>query len=115
MSHCQLVGGHVWPIFVFPAGRQELIPVRPRFGDCLAGHIWTIDESLDKVMGLEAGEAAWLARLAAGGSLETATGSALAVEPGFDLNACLQRHLQRTTLVDAMPPGPGDGDHTTPH
>lgn len=68
-----------------------------------------------EVMGLEAGEAAWLARLAAGGSLETATGSALAVEPGFDLNACLQRHLQRTTLVDAMPPGPGDGDRTTPH
>lgn len=66
-----------------------------------------------EVMGLEVGEAAWLSVLAAGGTLETATGSALEAEPGFDLNACLQRHLQRTTLVDATPPGSGGG--TSPH
>jgi hypothetical protein len=66
-----------------------------------------------EVSRLEAGEAAWLARLAAGGTLETATGAALEAEPGFDLNACLQRHLQRTTLVDAVLPG--SGDLTTPH
>lgn len=46
------------------------------------------------------GEYTWLERLAAGGTLGEATQAALAAEPGFDLQACLCRHVRLATIVD---------------
>lgn len=50
-----------------------------------------------------AGEYAWLEQLAAGRALGEATQAALAAEPGFDLEACLRRHVRLATIVDFDP------------
>jgi hypothetical protein len=49
---------------------------------------------------LSAGEYVWLTALAAGHDITRAYEQARAREPDFDLNACLQSHVTRGTLVD---------------
>lgn len=53
-----------------------------------------------KIEPCRAGEYAWLEHLAAGRPLGEATEAALAAEPGFDLTACLRRHIEQETIVD---------------
>jgi len=90
----------VWQLWAaHQPGGPELSAVRLHAG---GEQVLVQREGLEVLVSrLAPGEAALLTALADGRSLTEAIGAALAAEPQFNLDATLQTHLQRTTLVDA--------------
>lgn len=90
-----------WPIqAIWLANQEETVP---RVNIQQGGESVLVVRPGHKVINtaISAGDAALLARLAEGQTLDEATNAALATEPDFDLQGALVGHLKRGTFIGA--------------